>query len=86
MIRGGERDRNQPDPERSEPAAAPEDAAEAAAQLRRQREALKRRLDEIFGPRLPEQQTTDDQVDPADRRPAANGDDWLLRQVPPHHG
>lgn len=84
MIRGGERDRQRPDADQAEPDAAPD--SDEAADQRRQREALRRRLDEIFGPRLPEQQTTDDQVDPADRRPAASGDDWLLGQVPPHHG
>ena len=43
----------------------------------------RRRLAEIFGDVLPEQ-TSDDAAEP-DTRPDGN-DEWLKRQVPPHHG
>jgi hypothetical protein len=41
-----------------------------------------RRLTRVFGDVLPET-TSDDRVD-GERGPAA--DEWLRRQVPPHHG
>ncbi len=47
-----------------------------------QRAAKRQRLAEVFGEVLPEQ-TRDDagpQVDPVEN------DEWLRRQVPPHHG
>lgn len=46
----------------------------------------RRRLDRIFGDVLPEQ-TTDDTDDP--QRGAGEvsaAEEWLRRQVPPHHG
>jgi hypothetical protein len=43
----------------------------------------RRRLAEIFGDVLPEQ-TSDDAAEP-ETRPDGN-DEWLKRQVPPHHG
>jgi hypothetical protein len=59
----------------------PEDAAAEEA-------ARKRRLAEIFGDVLPE--TTSDERDPDDRAGGRAGesasDEWLRRQVPPHHG
>ena len=45
--------------------------------------ARRRRLAEVFGDDLPEQ-TSDDLDDPRERR--GDGDEWLRRQVPPHHG
>lgn len=48
-----------------------------------QREARRRRLAEVFGDVLPEQ-TSDDDVEPQ-AQPEAT-EDWLKRQVPPHHG
>jgi hypothetical protein len=49
----------------------------------KEREARRRRLAEIFGDVLPEQ-TSDDAAEPETR---PDGDDeWLKRQVPPHHG
>lgn len=53
---------------------------EAAAERRR-------RLDRIFGDVLPEQ-TRDDADEPAEsgRAGEAATDEWLRRQVPPHHG
>ncbi len=46
-------------------------------------QARRRRLAEVFGDVLPDQ-TSDDADDP-DTEP--NGtDEWLRRQVPPHHG
>lgn len=46
--------------------------------------ARKRRLAEIFGDVLPE--TTADERDPAERSGESSSDEWLRRQVPPHHG
>jgi hypothetical protein len=48
-----------------------------------ERAARRRRLAEVFGDVLPEQ-TSDDAAEP-ESRPHA-GDEWLKRQVPPHHG
>ena len=48
-----------------------------------EREARRRRLAEVFGDVLPEQ-TSDDTTEPeveTDR-----SEEWLRRQVPPHHG
>jgi hypothetical protein len=49
----------------------------------REREARRRRLAEVFGDVLPEQ-TSDDATEP--EVPADRSEDWLRRQVPPHHG
>lgn len=46
------------------------------------KEARRRRLAEIFGDVLPEQ-TSDDADD--ESRPDSS-EEWLRRQVPPHHG
>lgn len=52
----------------------------------RERAARRRRLAEVFGDVLPEQ-TADDRADPEDRSGSgAAADEWLRRQVPPHHG
>jgi hypothetical protein len=48
----------------------------------RERAERRRRLAEVFGDVLPEQ-TSDDSGQTGD--PAAS-EEWLLRQVPPHHG
>lgn len=48
-----------------------------------QRAERRRRLAEVFGDVLPEQ-TSDDAAEP-ETRPDGN-DEWLKRQVPPHHG
>lgn len=48
-----------------------------------ERAARRRRLEEVFGQTLPEQ-TTDDAEEPQVR--PDGGDEWLRRQVPPHHG
>jgi hypothetical protein len=48
-----------------------------------ERERRRRRLAEVFGDVLPEQ-TSDDAAEP-DTGTDAN-DEWLKRQVPPHHG
>ena len=52
-----------------------------------QREARRRRLAEVFGDVLPEQ-TSDDAAEPGARGDgdADPGEEWLRRQVPPHHG
>ena len=48
-----------------------------------ERERRRRRLDEVFGDVLPEQ-TSDDA---AERQTQPDGaEEWLRRQVPPHHG
>ncbi|RNL78281.1 hypothetical protein [Nocardioides marmorisolisilvae] len=49
-----------------------------------ERAARKRRLAEVFGDVLPEQ-TRDDQ-DARGGDTESSKDDWLKRQVPPHHG
>ena len=46
-------------------------------------QARRRRLAEVFGDVLPEQ--TSDDADDADTKPDGT-DEWLRRQVPPHHG
>ena len=48
-----------------------------------EREARRRRLAEVFGEELPEQ-TSDDADESA--TPSEGSDEWLRRQVPPHHG
>ncbi len=48
-----------------------------------QREARRRRLAEVFGDVLPEH-TSDDAAEPQAQSEAT--DEWLKRQVPPHHG
>ncbi len=61
----------------SEPTGAQEAAQEGA-----QEAARRRRLAEVFGDVLPEQ--TSDDADPREGTDAA--EEWLRRQVPPHHG
>jgi hypothetical protein len=55
----------------------------------RDRAERRRRLAEIFGDVIPEQ-TADDAAEPGegtDRRTEEKAqEDWLKRQVPPHHG
>jgi hypothetical protein len=48
-----------------------------------QRADRRRRLAEVFGDTLPEQ-TRDDTDEPSTR--AGEAEEWLRRQVPPHHG
>lgn len=48
-----------------------------------QRAARRRRLAEVFGDVLPEQ-TSDDVAEPEST--TDRGEEWLRRQVPPHHG
>lgn len=53
-----------------------------------ERAARRRRLAEIFGDVLPDQ-TSDDAADRSEDRGAsgeAAKEEWLKRQVPPHHG
>ena len=59
----------------------PGQRAQAEAQRRR-------RLAEIFGDVIPEQTSDDTEPDdPADRRTDEKAqEEWLKRQVPPHHG
>jgi hypothetical protein len=61
----------------------PRDAARSGALTDEQRAARHRRLTRIFGEGLP-RRTRDDLPDPHDG-PTSN-DEWLRRQVPPHHG
>ncbi|MCW2783496.1 MAG: hypothetical protein JWP74_13 [Marmoricola sp.] len=52
-----------------------------------QRAARKRRLAEVFGDVLPDQTTDETGPDATDRTDQGSaGDEWLRRQVPPHHG
>lgn len=48
-----------------------------------EREARRRRLAEVFGDVLPEQ-TSDDAAEPDTSTDTS--EEWLRRQVPPHHG
>ena len=48
-----------------------------------ERERRRRRLADVFGDVLPEQ-TSDDVAEP-ETEPEGT-DEWLRRQVPPHHG
>jgi len=48
-----------------------------------EREARRRRLAEVFGEVLPEQ-TIDDIAEPETK--TDRSEEWLRRQVPPHHG
>lgn len=48
-----------------------------------ERNRRRRRLAEVFGDVLPEQ-TGDDAADPQTQ--ADGSEEWLRRQVPPHHG
>lgn len=67
-----------------EPAEAEPTARERAE--RAERAERRRRLAEVFGDVLPEQ-TRDDSDDSADPQVRDDGaEDWLRRQVPPHHG
>jgi hypothetical protein len=53
-----------------------------------ERAERRRRLAEVFGESLPEQ-TTDDAADPAEAGATSSEsvrEEWLKRQVPPHHG
>ena len=53
----------------------------------RERAERRRRLAEIFGEVLPEQTSDDADGGGEDRRTAEQAqEDWLKRQVPPHHG
>ncbi len=48
-----------------------------------ERAARRRRLAEVFGDVLPDQ--TSDDTPETEARPEGN-EEWLKRQVPPHHG
>jgi hypothetical protein len=47
-----------------------------------EREARRRRLAEVFGDVLPDQTSDDVEAE----KPSDAADEWLRRQVPPHHG
>ena len=49
-----------------------------------EQEARRRRLAEVFGDVLPEQ-TSDDAAEPQSRSDDVV-EEWLRREVPPHHG
>ncbi|MET3962592.1 hypothetical protein ABIE44_002526 [Marmoricola sp. OAE513] len=49
-----------------------------------ERAARRRRLAEVFGEVLPEQ--TRDDASEGDRGDVNASEEWLKRQVPPHHG
>jgi len=50
-----------------------------------ERRRRRRRLAEVFGDVLPSQ-TADDVDQPGERDEGRSNDEWLRRQVPPHHG
>ena len=70
-------------PTPAEPAAAPDEAPEKAPA---KEPAWKRRarLAAVFGDVLPE--STRDDRDPEASGSAGTSEEWLKRQVPPHHG
>ncbi len=68
-----------PDPETPDP----ESPDETQVLTAEERERRRRRLDEVFGDVLPEQ-TSDDAAEPQTQPDGA--EEWLRRQVPPHHG
>jgi hypothetical protein len=47
-------------------------------------ERVRRHLDEVFGEVLPEI-TRDEAAEASDARPAAQEDEWLRANRPPHH-
>ncbi len=49
-----------------------------------ERAERRRRLDEVFGDDLPDR--TRDEVDLASESDPERDEEWLRRQVPPHHG
>lgn len=64
----------------------PEDRSDEKAREQESRAERKRRLDRIFGAALPEQ-TKDDLDEPRRRAEEESAaEEWLRRQVPPHHG
>lgn len=67
---------DQPEPDQP----APDQTAPTA----NERAERRRRLAEVFGDVLPEE-TRDDTADPQ-ARDDDGAEDWLRRQVPPHHG
>ncbi len=61
------------------------DAAGSGEELTpRERAARRRRLAEVFGDVLPEQ--TADDIAERDEGSGQAAEEWLRRQVPPHHG
>ena len=50
----------------------------------REREERRRRLAEVFGDVLPEQTRDDTDAETGGR--GGSNEEWLRRQVPPHHG
>jgi len=50
----------------------------------RKEEARRRLREKVFGDVLPD--TTADERDGGADRDASGGDEWLRRNVPPHHG
>ena len=67
------------EPGQEPPAPAAEDDAVTAAERRRRRA-------QVFGDVLPDG-TRDERGDGwSEREPAEGSDEWLRRQVPPHHG
>lgn len=81
----------QPEGEESAEPQEPEEAEQKPAESAEQKSAesdwqRRRRLAAVFGDVLPE--TTSDERGEGDRGAGGDGgnDEWLRRQVPPHHG
>lgn len=71
-----------PEPDRQDPPARDEEARRADATEAERR----RRRARVFGEVLPEG-TSDERGDGwSEREPREGSDEWLRRQVPPHHG
>jgi hypothetical protein len=67
--------------EPGQPAATSDDTPEAAA---REAAARRRRRAEVFGEVLPD--STSDDRDPARGSGEGSSEEWLRRNIPPHHG
>jgi hypothetical protein len=71
-----------PEPDRQDPPARDDEARRAGATEAERR----RRRARVFGEVLPEG-TSDERGDGwSEREPREGSDEWLRRQVPPHHG
>ncbi len=62
----------------------PKEDQEPAGETAHARAERRRRLAEVFGEELPAQ--TSDDRDPPSGEGEAGHEEWLRRQVPPHHG
>ena len=71
-----------PEPDRQDPPARDEEARRAGATEAERR----RRRARVFGDVLPEGTSDERGNGWSEREPREGSDEWLRRQVPPHHG